>query len=121
MPYAAAADTILVVHFAFVMFVVFGGLLVLRWPRFAFLHLPAALWGALIEFSGWICPLTPLEIALRQHAGDAGYAGGFVEHYITAVLYPDGLTREIQIALGILVLVVNAAIYMAILSRSARK
>jgi hypothetical protein len=121
MIYLAAADAVLLLHFAFVLFVILGGLLVLRWPRFAFLHVPAALWGALIEFSGWICPLTPLEIELRERAGGAGYAGGFIEHYITAVLYPEGLTREIQIALGILIVLVNAAVYVVAFRRRERK
>jgi hypothetical protein len=121
MPYSAAADAILIVHFAFVLFVVLGGVLVPRWPRLALVHVPAALLGALIEFFGLVCPLTPLEIGLRQRAGEAGYRGGFVEHYVTAVLYPEGLTREIQIALGILVLLVNAAIYVIAFRRKARK
>lgn len=117
MPYYAAADAILVVHLVFVLFVVFGGLLVLRWPWAAWLHLPAVAWGALIEFTGWVCPLTPLEVALRQRAGEFGYAGGFVEHYIVALLYPPGLTPDVQILLGILVLAANAAIYVSALRR----
>lgn len=109
--FRGAADLVLVVHFAFVAFVVLGGLLVLRWPKVAWVHVPIALYGATIEFLGFICPLTPLENSLRRRGGEAGYAGGFVEHYITAALYPTGLTREIQIALGCLVLALNAAIY----------
>ena len=111
MPYRVLADLVLVVHFAFVLFVVFGGLLALRWPRLAWLHIPVALYGALIEFVGFICPLTPLETWLRQLGGEAGYEGGFIEHYITAALYPTGLTREIQLALGLGVLVLNAIVY----------
>ncbi len=109
--YRGAADVVLVVHLAFVVFVVLGGLLAVRWPRVAWAHLPVAVYGALIEFAGFICPLTPLEVWLRRQGGEAGYEGGFVEQYITAALYPSGLTREIQIALGIGVLVVNAAVY----------
>lgn len=106
-----AADVVLVVHFAFVLFVVLGGLLALRWPRVAWVHVPVALYGAIIEFLGFICPLTPLEVGLRRRGGETGYAGGFIEHYITAALYPSGLTREIQIALGVGVLLLNAIVY----------
>ena len=93
------------------MFVVAGGLLALRWPRVAWVHLPCAAWGALIEFAGWICPLTPLENHLRRLGGQAGYAGGFVDRYVFGALYPAGLSREIQVALGLLVVVVHAAVY----------
>ena len=93
------------------LFVVLGGLLVLRWPRVAYLHIPAAIWGAAIEFLGWICPLTPLEHWLRRRSGGAGYSGGFIEHYILPVLYPSALTREIQLILGFLVIAVNLGIY----------
>jgi hypothetical protein len=110
-------DLIVVVHFAFVLFVVLGGLLVLRWPRLAYLHVPAAVWGVLIEFAGWICPLTPLEKTLRGNTGGAGYEGGFIEHYILPVLYPSALTRSIQLILGTLVLVLNLAIYSYLLRR----
>ena len=109
--YRLLADTVLLAHAAFVAFVVLGGLLALRWPRLAWLHLPAATWGAGIEFAGGICPLTPLENHWRRLAGEQGYAGGFFEHYVLALLYPDGLTREVQLALGILVLAINAAVY----------
>jgi len=121
MPYGVLADLVLVVHLGFVLFVALGGLLVLRWPRLAWIHLPAAAWGALIEFTGGICPLTPLENRLRVLAGEAGYAGGFVEHYVTAVLYPDGLTRGAQFGLGAAVLLVNSLIYWVLLRRSARR
>lgn len=105
------ADLVLLLHAAFVLFVVLGALLVLRWPRVAWVHVPAALWGACIEFAGWICPLTPLENHWRRLAGEEGYAGGFVEHYVFPVLYPDGLTRNAQLVLGALVLLINAAVY----------
>lgn len=111
MAYGIAADLVVLLHFAFILFVVLGGLLLLKWPRLAWLHLPAALWGALIEFTGWICPLTPLENWLREIGGASGYSGGFVEQYILVLIYPAGLTREIQLFLGLGVLVLNAAIY----------
>lgn len=114
------ADVIVVVHLAFVVFVVLGGLLVLRWPGVAWLHLPAATWGALIEFRGWVCPLTPLEVALRRRGGEEGYAGGFVEHYILPILYPQDLTRELQVVLGTLVVLLNLGIYGWILWRRRR-
>jgi hypothetical protein len=112
MSYRLLADLVLVVHAAFVVFVMLGGLAVLRWPRLAWVHLPAAIWGAGIEFAGGICPLTPLENHWRRLAGEQGYAGGFVEHYVMAALYPEGLTRGLQIALGLAVLAVNAAVYV---------
>jgi hypothetical protein len=111
------ADAVLGLHLAFVLFVVLGGPLALRWPRLAWLHLPAAAWGAGIEFTGGVCPLTPLENRLRRLAGQAGYEGGFVEHYVTAALYPDGLTREVQVALGVGVVLLNAAVYGLMLGR----
>jgi hypothetical protein len=106
-----------VLHLAFVLFVVLGGLLVLRWPRIAWLHLPAAIWGVLIEYSGWICPLTPLENSFRARGGEIGYSGSFIEHYIRAVLYPAGLTRATQVALGTLLLILNLAAYSVVISR----
>jgi hypothetical protein len=115
--YRGLADLVLVIHLAFVLFVVFGGLFALRWPRVAWLHVPVALYGATIEFVGFICPLTPLEISLRRRGGEAGYAGGFIEHYITAALYPTGLTREIQLALGIGVLLFNAIVYAIVVTK----
>lgn len=118
--YAILADLILVLHFAFVLFVVFGGLLVLRWPRLAYVHIPVAIYGTLIELVGWICPLTPLENSLRARAGEAGYQGSFVEHYILPVLYPSALSREIQIILGSLVLVINLLIYAYLARQRSR-
>ncbi len=105
------ADLVVIVHGLFILFVVAGGLLALRWPRVAWLHLPAAAWGVLIEWSGWICPLTPLENTLRQAAGQAGYSGGFVERYLLPLIYPAGLTPAVQLWLGLVVLVVNVAVY----------
>jgi len=111
MLYRALADAVLVLHLAFILFVMLGGLLVLHRPWLALLHLPTAIWGALIEFAGWICPLTPLEKQLRALAGEEAYKGGFISHYLVPLIYPDGLTREIQWLLGTLVLAVNAAVY----------
>jgi len=118
--YRALADLVLVVPLAFVLFVVLGGLLVLRWPRLAWLHVPAAVWGVLIEYTGWICPLTPLENSLRERGGGAGYSGGFIEHYIQSVLYPAGLTRGTQIVLGSLALLVNLTAYGVVVARRGR-
>jgi Protein of Unknown function (DUF2784) len=113
------ADLVVGVHFFFVLFVLLGGLLVLRWPRLAFIHLPAAAWGVLIELTGWICPLTPLENTLRTAAGGVAYQGDFVAHYILPVLYPSALTRNIQLLLGCLVLGLNLGIYGYLLYRRA--
>jgi hypothetical protein len=113
----ALADLVLGLHLVFVLFVVLGGLLVLEWPRFAWLHIPAAIWGVLIEFTGWICPLTPLENSLRARGGEAGYSGGFIEHYIQPLLYPAGLTRSTQVVLGSVVLLLNLTAYGIALSR----
>jgi len=116
----ALADAVLLFHLAFVLFVVLGGLLVLRRRRWAWLHLPCAAWGVLIEFAGWICPLTPLEVSLRMRGGEAGWAGDFIGHYVTAALYPQGLTRGVQIALGSFALLLNAAVYAWIVARRRR-
>ena len=118
--YRALADLVLLFHLAFVLFVVLGGLLVLRRRRWAWLHLPCAAWGVLIEFAGWICPLTPLEVSLRMRGGEAGWAGDFIGHYVTAALYPQGLTRGVQIALGSFALLLNAAVYAWIVARRRR-
>lgn len=107
----ALADGMVVLHALFVAFVLLGGVLVVWRPRLAFLHLPAAAWGAWVEFTGTTCPLTPLENQWRRAAGDAGYPGGFVEHYLVPVLYPDGLTSRVQLAYGIVVIAVNVALY----------
>jgi len=111
MLYDVFSDLVVIVHLAFVVFVLFGGLLALRWRRVVWLHLPAVAWGAAVEFGGWICPLTPLEIWLRMQGGESGYSSDFIEHYALPLLYPAGLTREVQIVLGTVVLVVNVAIY----------
>jgi Protein of Unknown function (DUF2784) len=96
---------------------VLGGLLVLRWPWIAWPHIPAAIWGVLIEYTGWLCPLTPLENSFRMQGGDAGYSGGFIEHYIQPLLYPAGLTRSSQVVLGSIALILNLAAYGILISR----
>lgn len=111
MGYGLLADLVLLLHAAFVVFVAAGGLLALWRPRIAWLHLPAAAWGTWVMLSGWICPLTPLENMLRHAAGQDGYGGGFIAHYVTALIYPQGLTRAVQIGLGALVLLGNLILY----------
>ncbi len=111
MTYLFLANSILTIHLLFIVFVVFGGLLVfyLRW--IVWLHIPAFLWGALIEFSGWICPLTPLENHFRRLAGQGGYDSGFIHNYLLKIIYPDGLTPQIQIFLGFGILIINLFVY----------
>src|SRR3954468_21770064 len=111
MIYRLLADGVVALHLGFVLFVVLGGLLTLRWPRVAWVHLPAAVWGAFVEFSSTICPLTPLENHFRRLGGEAGYSGGFIAHYMLPVLYPAGLTKGIQIALGVFVVLLNVTVY----------
>jgi hypothetical protein len=108
---AVAADAVVLLHALFVLFVAAGALLLWRWPRVAWLHAPAALWGVFVEWTGTICPLTPLENRLRVQAGDAGYGGGFVEHYVLPWLYPVGLGADTQLVLGAGVVVVNVLLY----------
>lgn len=115
--YSLAADAVLVLHLGFVVFVALGGLLALRWPRVAWIHVPAAIWGAAIEFGGWICPLTPIENDLRLRAGESPYTGDFVARYLLPVIYPEGLTRDAQIVLGIAVVLLNTGIYFIVLRR----
>jgi hypothetical protein len=115
------ADAALILHLGFVVFVLFGGLLVLRWPRMAWIHVPAAVWGVLIEYGGWICPLTPLENSLRERSGLAPYSGDFVEHYLLPLLYPLHLARLDQILLGTFAFVANGVIYWFVIrTRSIR-
>jgi hypothetical protein len=116
-----AADALVLIHMAFILFVVLGGFLALKWPRVVWLHLPAAAWGALIEFAGWICPLTPLENSLRIAGGGAGYSGGFIEEYIVPLVYPAGLTPGVQLALGAAVIFINAVAYGLILLKRSRR
>jgi Protein of Unknown function (DUF2784) len=109
--YPIFADLVVWIHLAFVVFVVLGGVLVMRWPRLIRVHLPAVMWGVIIELCGWICPLTPLENWLRRKGGVENYHSDFVAHYLLPMLYPQGLTRKSQITLGALVVIVNVAIY----------
>jgi hypothetical protein len=118
--YQLLADIVIFLHVLFMFFVVAGGFLVLWRPSIALLHLPAAVWGAYTEFSGALCPLTPLENHLSQLAGEKGYSSGFIEHYLIPILYPAGLTYEIQIVLGICVVVVNLILYFFVLHRHFR-
>lgn len=113
------ANAVVLLHFAFVAFVVLGGVLALRWRWLVWIHLPAAAWGVAIMFGGWICPLTPLENHLRHAAGQAARQGGFVESHVLPFLYPEGLTRGSQVALGLLALALNAVVYVVWLRRGA--
>lgn len=109
-----AADFIVLLHFLFIVFVIFGGLLVLKWKWVVWLHIPAATWGALIVLIGWLCPLTPLENLLRRTEASNGYATGFIEHYLIPIIYPAGLTRDLQIAMGVAVIIINVIIYLGV-------
>ena len=113
------ADAVVVLHLAFVVFVVFGGLLVLRARRVAWVHVPAFAWAAIVEFAGLTCPLTPLENYFREAAGGVGYQGDFLQRYLGALIYPDALTREAQLAIGAFVLVINGLIYWFLLATDA--
>jgi uncharacterized protein DUF2784 len=111
MPYRALADLVVLAHLAFILFTVFGGTLVLSWKRCIWVHVPAVVWAALIEFMGWVCPLTPLENWLREQGGGSGYRASFVEHHILPIIYPDSLARPSQVALGVVVLGINLGVY----------
>ncbi|MEI2417385.1 DUF2784 domain-containing protein [Orrella sp. JC864] len=121
MLYGFLADAVLVVHGLFVLFVALGAALVIWRPRLAWLHLPALAWGAGIMLVGGICPLTPLENALRQAGGQQGYEGGFIEHYLVSALYPEGVTRRFQVGLGLLAVAWNALLYGIAWRRRARR
>jgi hypothetical protein len=116
-PYHLLADLVVLAHFGFVLFVILGGLLAARWPGIVWFHLAAAAWGTAVECAGWICPLTPVENWLRQRAGEDAYAGDFLARYLLPLLYPEGLTRQTQIALGVSVIAVNVLVYGWILRR----
>ena len=120
MLYRLLADATVIVHLAFILFVVFGGLLVLRWRWVVWLHVPAALWGAVLEFAGCICPLTPLENRFRLASGAPTYSRSFIEHYLVPIVYPADLTREIQIVLGLMVVAINLWVYSAMWRRRAK-
>lgn len=118
--YRLLANAVVVVHALFIVFIVFGGFVAWRWRWVAVLHVPCAVWGVLIEYNGWICPLTPLENSLRMRARQQGYSGGFVEHYLLPAIYPAGLTPRIQVVLGTAVLVVNVITYAVVVRRLMR-
>ena len=121
MIYSFLADSLVVLHFIFILFVVFGGLFVFKWPKLGYLHIPAAVWGGLIEIQGWLCPLTPIESRLRQAAGTTAYKDGFIEHYLIPVIYPTELTREDQLFLGLSVFILNGIIYIWVLLKMYKK
>jgi Protein of Unknown function (DUF2784) len=118
---AFLADAVLVLHGLFIVWAIFGGLAIITRPRLAWLHLPAVAWAVWVSFSGSYCPLTPLEQSLRRAAGQAGYEGGFIEHYLTAAIYPQGLTVELQLAFGAAALAINLLLYGLTLWRAARR
>ena len=111
MLYSALAELVLVLHAAFIVFVLIGGLLALRWRLLPLLHLPCVLWGIMIELYGWICPLTPLENQLREAGGERGYSGGFIDHYLLPIVYPPGLTPGLQALFAAIMAGVNIAVY----------
>lgn len=115
--YGILAGVIIVAHFLFIAFVAAGGLLVLRWPRLAWVHLPAVVWGVVVELTGWICPLTPLENYLRRLGGSSSYSGDFIEQYLIPVIYPANLTAATQYILGGLVIVVNLILYFLVIRK----
>jgi hypothetical protein len=117
MMYNLLADVVLLLHLAFVLFAMFGGLLALRHPGAVWLHLPALLWGVVVQWADLICPLTPLENRLRALGGGDVYGGGFIEHYLMWLLYPDALTIELRYVLGFMLIAVNVAIYRRALKR----
>jgi hypothetical protein len=118
--FRVAADLVVALHAAFALFVALGALLAFRWRRLIWAHLPAAAWGVLIEFRGWVCPLTPLENALRLRAGEAAYSGDFIQHYLVPMLYPANLTRGIQLAIGSAALLFNLLLYGCLFRRRGR-
>jgi hypothetical protein len=120
MMYQLLADFVLLLHFVFVAFALFGGLLVLRYPKMLWLHLPALLWGMVVQLADLICPLTPLENWLRYFGGEEGYAVGFVEHYVGKVLYPENLAVELRYVLGAVLAGVNVAVYFLVWWRKRR-
>ena len=116
-----AADALVLVHLGFILFVLLGGLLLLRWPRLIWLHMPAVAWGIVVECLHLGCPLTPWENQLRRAAGQAGYDGGFIEHYLIPLIYPAGLTPKLQLWLGAIVVLVNLSVYAWLIWRWRNK
>ena len=121
MIYRLLADLVVLAHFGFILFVVVGGALVIRWPKMAWVHLPAACWGVLVEMTGWICPLTPLENHLRILGDSRIYEGSFIANYLMPIIYPHQLTRSVQILLGLAVLLINTTVYGLVLLRHRRR
>ncbi len=121
MIYSILADALLVIHLIFIIFVLLGGILIIKWRWVVYLHLPTAAWGILVEFNHWICPLTPWENALRRAAGDISYETSFIEHYLLPLIYPSNLTNELQIILGSLIIIINLMIYSGLLLKIKRR
>lgn len=121
MGYSLLADMTVLIHVLFVLFVVCGGFAVLRWPRLARFHLPAAIWGVTVELAGWVCPLTPLENHFRRLGGEAGYGDSFMQHYLEPLLYPLGLTAAHQFLLGLAALAINVAVYGLLWRKQCRR
>lgn len=120
MLYKLLAEAVIILHFAFIMFAILGGLLILWRNWVIYIHLPAVVWGAVVEIKGWVCPLTPLENQLMRLSGDSGYANGFIDHYLLPIIYPAGITHQIQVILGILVILINTGIYAFVYWRKSR-
>lgn len=121
MLYPLLADVVVLIHLAFILFVVLGAFLVWRFPRLIWLHLPAVIWAVLIELIGFVCPLTPLENHLRRLSGETGYQGGFIEHYLLPIIYPDELSRGLQIWLAVVVVAINVFAYTVLRRRRRRR
>ena len=121
MIYSFLADLLVGFHLVFILYVIAGALLIIKWPKTLWLHLPSCFWGINVEFTGWICPLTPWEIQLRRLAGEEGYTGSFIEQYLIPIIYPSGLNREIQMLMGSTVLIVNFSLYTLILIKRRKR
>ena len=118
--YTLIADILVILHFIFILFTIFGGFLVFKWKKISYIHITAVIWAVLIEIKGWICPLTPLEQKFRDLSGYGGYKESFIEHYIEPLIYPQGLTKDISYILAILLIAINIAIYLALIYRKRR-
>ena len=121
MIYSFLADLLVVFHLVFILYVIAGALLIFTWPKTLWIHLPSCFWGMTVEFTGWICPLTPWEIQLRRLAGEEGFSRSFIEQYLIPMIYPSGLNREIQMLMGSIVLIVNLSLYTLILIKRRKR